>query len=295
MQFSLWLPTNRVDAPDEFVTADAVAAVAQTAERAGFASVHVTDHPFPGRDWLATGGHHALDPFVALSFAAAATTTLGLRINLLVAPYRNPWLMAKSVASLDQLSNGRVILGLGAGFLEPEFEALGADFATRNEATDHAIATMRRAWSGESSPTCDMLPLPRQEGGPPIWIGGNSRRAMQRAVQHGDGWSPIPNAPKDVVRRRTAALETIDDLRSALRILEDFATKQGRERPLAVSFTPATLAAEVASNSWSRSRVTDELGSLAQAGVTNVTITLGAASREDLIDAISRFGEEIVR
>ena len=97
MKFHLGLPTDRVDAPDEFVTAAAIGEIARAAEDAGFASVFVTDHPYPEDQWLATGGHHALDPFVALSFAAGATSTIRLFTNLCVVPYRNPFLVARFV------------------------------------------------------------------------------------------------------------------------------------------------------------------------------------------------------
>ncbi len=126
MRLSLGLETSRSDRPEEFVTAEAIAEMAKAAEAAGFDAVFVTDHPFPDDRWLDGGGHHALDPLVALAFAAAATSTIGLHTNLFVLAYRNPFLSAKGIATLDQLSNGRVILGVGAGYLEPEFAALGS-------------------------------------------------------------------------------------------------------------------------------------------------------------------------
>ena len=150
MQISYGLPTHRVDRPDEFLTAGAIAELAAAAEQAGFAAVYTTEHPFPGDQWLAHGGHHAVDPMVALSFAAAATSTIRLHTNLFILAYRNPFVAAKSVSTLDVLSGGRVILGVGAGYLEPEFEALGATFAERNDRTDEAIVAMRAAWTGES-------------------------------------------------------------------------------------------------------------------------------------------------
>src|SRR5262245_9205805 len=136
MRFSIGLPTDHVDRAAEFVTGDAVMECARAAEAAGFDSCFVTDHPAPDAKWLAAGGHHALDPFVALSFAAAATTRIRVQTHILVLPYRNPLLTAKSVLSLDVLSQGRVILGVAAGYLKAEFFALGADFDERNALTD---------------------------------------------------------------------------------------------------------------------------------------------------------------
>src|SRR3954469_2717485 len=148
MQVSLGLPVHRVDAPDEFVTGEAVAQVSRAAEAAGFAAVFVTDHPAPPARWVRGGGHVTTDPLVTLAFAAAATSTIRLQTNLYVPAYRHPLLSAKTVASLDVLSGGRVILGVGAGYLEGEFAAVGADFAARNDTLDEAVGVMRAAWTG---------------------------------------------------------------------------------------------------------------------------------------------------
>src|SRR6476620_5417528 len=147
MNFTIGLPTDHVGHADEFVTGVAVMECAAASEAAGFDACFVTDHPAPDTKWLAGGGHHALDPFVALSFAAAATTRLRVQTHILVLPYRNPLLTAKSVLSLDVLSGGRVILGVAPGYLKPEFAALGVDFDERNELTDEAIDVMRTIWT----------------------------------------------------------------------------------------------------------------------------------------------------
>ena len=125
LSFSFELPTHRVEQPEEFVSAAAITEVATAAEAAGFSAVHVTDHPAGDGKWLDTGGHHTLDPFVALSFAAAATSSIRLLTNVYIAAYRNPFLGAKAALSLDVLSGGRLILGTAAGYLKPEFAALG--------------------------------------------------------------------------------------------------------------------------------------------------------------------------
>ncbi len=211
MRVSYGLPTHRVDLGDEFLAPGAIGELARAAEDAGFDAVYTTDHPFPGDDWLAHGGHHALDPLVALSFAAAATSTVLLHTNLFIVAYRNPFLAAKGIATLDVLSGGRMVVGLGAGYLEPEFEALGVPFADRNDRMDEALAALQAAWTGESvtlegaafhAPGNTMLPRPVQRPRPPLWIGGNSRRALRRAVESADGWSPFPN-PARVRRAHT--------------------------------------------------------------------------------------------
>ena len=126
MKFSLQLPTDRVEHGDEFTSAGAIAELAEAIAAAGFDACWVTEHPFPSDEWMATGGHHSLDPFVALTAAAVATKTLRLHTNILVLPYRNPFLTAKAAASLDVVSGGRVIVGVAAGYLEGEYAALGA-------------------------------------------------------------------------------------------------------------------------------------------------------------------------
>ena len=204
MRFTIGLPTDHVAQAAEFVTGEAVMACARAAEDAGFDACFVTDHPAPDIKWLEGGGHHALDPFVALSFAAAATTCLKVQTHILVLPYRNPLLTAKSVLSLDVLSGGRVILGVAPGYLKPEFAALGVNFDERNELTDEAIDVMRRIWTdgeieveGRNFRTrgTTMRPPTPQRPHPPIWVGGNSTAAIRRAAERGQGWVPFPNPP----------------------------------------------------------------------------------------------------
>src|SRR6478752_3449164 len=218
MRFTIGLPTDHVGHAAEFVTGEAVMACARAAEEAGFDACFVTDHPAPDIKWLAGGGHHALDPFVALSFAAAATTRIRVQTHILVLPYRNPLLTAKSVLSLDVLSGGRVILGVAPGYLKPEFAALGVDFDERNELTDEAIDVMRRIWTDDEVATegrhfrtrgTTMLPHPPQQPHPPIWIGGNSTAAIRRAVDRAQGWVPFPNPGGLTSRVRTPALSNV--------------------------------------------------------------------------------------
>ena len=147
MRYTVGIPVDQVDAPPEFVTGDAIAEMAAAVEASGLDAVYVTDHPAPDDRWLAGGGHHAQEPLIALAFAAAATTRIRLHTHVYVAAYRNPFLAAKSVATLQNLSGGRVILGVAAGYLRPEFAALGVDFDARNDLLDESIVLMRRAWS----------------------------------------------------------------------------------------------------------------------------------------------------
>lgn len=288
MRYSVQLPTHRVDTPEEFLTASALSEMARCAESAGFDACFVTEHPFPSDKWLAGGGHHALDPFVALSFAAAATQRIRLQTHILVAAYRNPFLTAKAAASLDRVSGGRLILGLGAGYLKGEFAALGADFERRNESMDETIAALRAAWTrsgvhfeglGYRALGNSMLPRPAQRGGPPIWVGGNSRRAIRRAVESAEGWVPFPNPSAVAAHQRTAALDTPDDLRERIDYARAHAQRVGRSAPLEICCAPfgATLLAQQA---YDADRLRAESEALARLGVTWLALTLPDAPRE---------------
>ena len=297
MRVSLGLPTHRLDRADEFVTGAAVAELARAAEAAGFDAVFVTDHPAPPVEWIAGGGHHTLDPLVTLSAAAAATTTLRVHTNLFVPAYRNPLVSAKAVATLDVLSGGRVILGVGAGYLEGEFAAVGADFARRNDVLDDAIRTMRAAWTGEPvrSPAGDIVSLPRpvQQPGPPVWIGGNSTRAIRRAVELGDGWVPMPSPAKAAKALRTPGLESVDDLAARIGTLHRRADEIGRTAPIDIAFMPAGLDM-FARATPEPAQVIDDLGRLAEVGVTWATVTLPGETRADLLREIGTFGSAVL-
>src|SRR5689334_25105881 len=116
---------------------------AQVAEAAGFGGMGFTDHPAPSHKWLTAGGHDALDPFAALAFVAAVTDRLRLIPNIVVLPYRNPFLVAKAAATVDALSGGRFVLSVATGYLRSEYRSLGVDFDNRNELFDEAIAVLK--------------------------------------------------------------------------------------------------------------------------------------------------------
>jgi probable F420-dependent oxidoreductase len=301
MFVSYGLPTHRVDCGDEFLGPGAIGELAGAAEAAGFAAVYATEHPFPGDAWLAHGGHHALDPLVALSFAAAATSTVRLHTNLFVLAYRNPFLAAKGIATLDVLSGGRAVVGLGAGYLEPEFEALGVRFDERNQRMDEALAALDAAWSGESvtfegtgfrAPGNTMLPRPRQRPRPPLWIGGNSRRAIRRAVELADGWSPFPVRPPAAARTRTAPLESAADLAVALDYARAHAERVGRSEPLTVCFIPEGLSMGGAPPD--EGRVVASIHELEAVGVSWVSVALPGDTRGAQRRAIDRFGRAVL-
>ena len=300
MKFSIALPTDRVDAPGEFITAEAIAEVAATAERAGIDAVFVTDHPAPDDRWLAGGGHHALEPTVALSFAAAATTTLRLHTHIYVLAYRNPFLAAKALGSLDVVSGGRLFCGVAAGYLRPEFGALGIDFDRRNDLTDEGIDVMRRVWTGESvageSPpwrSRGVTQLPAPVGAPPIWIGGNTGRAMRRAAVLGDGWAPFPTAPGLAQAAKTTDLSSVEQLANRIARCHELRAEAGRIDPFDVCCGSFGFGAYV-SGAAGPSQLVDELGRMGDAGVTWTTAIIGGSTRAELLERIERFADEVV-
>jgi probable F420-dependent oxidoreductase len=244
MRFVLQLPLSCAADPQAWLGGDPPGAVAAAAERVGFDALAVTDHPFPPDQFVRSGGHNSFDPFVALSFFAAATTRLRLMTNILVVGYRHPYVAASAAASLDQLSGGRLILGLAAGYLTEEFRVLGATFEGRAERLEAAVLAMRDAWTGQpvgESPApfeADghvMRPAPWQEPGPPIWIGGNSAAARRRAARVGDGWMPFA-ASRGLARvTGTAPMRTLADLKEAIAEVRGLREQSGGE-PLAVCF-----------------------------------------------------------
>lgn len=295
MRFTIGLPTDHVGHADEFVTGEAVMECAAVAEAAGFDACFVTDHPAPDAKWLASGGHHALDPFVALSFAAAATTRIRVQTHILVLPYRNPLLTAKSVLSLDVLSGGRVILGVAPGYLKPEFAALGVDFDERNELTDEAIDVMRRVWSEDEVAAegrhfrtrgTSMRPRPVQQPYPPIWIGGNSIAAIRRAADRGQGWVPFPNPGGLTSRVRTPELSSVEELGRRMQILQERASEIGRTDPIDVCFSPFADDAN---------ETVDELHALEALGVTWAVLhTPNVTTRAAWIDAVYELAGKVI-
>ena len=302
MRCSLLLHTQRVDLGDEFISAAAIMAIARAAERAGFDAVAVTDHPMPQDAWMRSGGHHALDPFVALSVAAAATTRLRLLTYIYVLAYRNPFLTAKAAASLDAVSGGRLILGVAAGYLAPEFDALGVDFRERDELADEAIRAMKVAWAEDGvhfegrhfiARGHTQRPRPVQQPHPPIWVGGNSRRAIRRAVELGDGWMPIFNPAAQAGRRRTPAIESAADVRARLTYAAELAHATGRTAPLEVAITARGLGT-FGTPAFDRAAFLAEVEELRAAGVTYLNVNLPAAARAQHADRVAEFGEAIL-
>jgi probable F420-dependent oxidoreductase len=299
MHINVSLPFDRTDAPDEFLTLDAVRAIGTAAERAGFAGGCVTDHPCPTGRWLDGGGHHAQDPFVMLSLLAACTTTLRLQTGILVLPYRNPFVTARAVATLDVFSGGRVTLGFGAGYLKGEYRAMGVDFDRRNDIMDEYILALKAAWTqdeftfegtGYQAQGNRILPHPVQRPHPPLLIGGNSRRAIRRAVEIGDGWNPFFTAGALSATARTATMNGDTDLTEGLRYLHEHTAAIGRATPPQVILSSLTQPGET----WTPAQLIDRIGDYAERGISGAAVHIGGRTRAEWCDNAERFGDDVL-
>lgn len=189
---------------------EAMRQAAVLAEELGYSDVWVSDHVAvpTGADYPPSA--YVFEPLVALTWVAAYTTRVGLGTTVLVLPMRNPLIVAKMVASLDHLSGGRVILGIAAGWLEAEFNALGVPFAERGQRTDEAIDIMRRVWTDDhitadypvhNAHFVSMRTKPQPQRHLPLWIGGHADVALRRAITVGDGWHGAFLTPEQTARR----------------------------------------------------------------------------------------------
>ena len=262
MHFGLHLPAST----SSITPADLIRFV-QRAETLGFYCVTVADHvivpkhisvPYPYTvDGKYPGTGYHLETLTTMTFLAGATKRIRFVTSVMITPYRNPIITAKMLASLDVLSEGRVTVGLGVGWMKEEFDNLNAPpFAERGRVTDEYIKVFRQLWSSDH-PAFDgqyckfsdivFLPKPVQKPAIPIWIGGHSRQAIRRAAQLGDGWHPIGGVP-------TIPLEPADLARD-LELLAGYAGKAGRNpKEIRVAFKGSLFDREKQSTPGKRRR-----------------------------------------
>ncbi len=299
MKIHATLPFDHIENPKEFLQPEAVVEVAQLLERLGFDGGNVTDHPSPTGRWLDAGGHYAQDPFVMLSFVAAATTKLRLQTGILVLPYRNPFVTARAVATLDVYSGGRVSLGLGAGYLKGEYRALGVDFERRNEIMDEYLLALKAAWTGEDFTFKGtgyealgnrIRPAPIQRPHPPLLVGGNSKRAIRRAAELGDGWYPFFTIQQLSNTARTAPMSNAADLAEGLAYLREHCEKIGREKPPQIVLGSMTAPGE----KITASETIDRIGQFASMGISCVATNLDGRTRAEWCDNAERFAADVL-
>ena len=218
MKFGVTIPNNwGIEDPQR------VLGLGPLAEDLGYDSVWVMDHLFNAgfiRERLENKPYY--HPLSTLSYLAATTERVLLGTSVLVLPYHNPVELAKYAATLDQISGGRVVLGVGAGAMTEEFQALGVPLRQRGSLTDESMAVMKELWTNPfpnyqsrrwNFSDVRFSPKPLQQPHVPLWVGGSSAAAMRRAAVHGDGWHPTGLSPEDFslgreeVRRLAAAAD----------------------------------------------------------------------------------------
>jgi probable F420-dependent oxidoreductase len=301
LDYSLVLPVGS-GGPADPSDLSKIADLAREAESLGFAALAFTEHPAPSSKWLNHGGHETLDPIVALAYCAASTTRIRLMPYLCVLPYRNPLLSAKSLATLDIVSGGRLTIVTGAGYLRSEFRALGVDFAERNELLDEALEVLSKLWA---APAFDYegrhfqavaqvsRPLPVQQPHPPIWIGGNSRRARERAARFGSGWSPMQLDEGIAATARTAHLATVEQLADAIAELHALLRSEGRT---ADGFS---IQLEARATNFTGSPVTPQarrhqVSELASIGVSSCVVHVPTDASVSAGEVLRRLGDELM-
>ncbi|MCW2654762.1 MAG: hypothetical protein JWR32_5738 [Mycobacterium sp.] len=303
MHYAFTYPILSHPCDPDLVSGAGVGAVAEAAEAAGFDGFGFTDHPAPTQRWLEAGGHDALDPFVAMAFAAARTTTLRLIPNVVVLPYRNPFLIAKAGATLDLLSGGRFTLAAGTGYLKPEFAALGVDHDERNALFDEGLDAIRTIWTSDditfegrhfTARGITAHPRPVSRPHPPIWIGGNTGAARRRVAAHGDGWCPFP-APSGLANTAgTAVMDTIERLQDGIDDLRRRCDGVGRDFS-AIDVTFSNLGGgNPGRQDFSGDAYLAGVDKLAAIGVTWVQVQMPGDGMAHVLETIDRFGKTVI-
>jgi probable F420-dependent oxidoreductase len=276
--------------------------LAREAERLGFDAISFNEHPIPGVNWLESGGHDAHDPATVHSWCAAVTERLRVIPYLVVLPYRDPLLLAKTFASLDVLSQGRAVMSVGTGYLRSEFAALGIPFEERNQRFDEAIEVIRAVWRESDGLTYSgrftelrrqvATPAPAQ-GRVPIWIGGNGQVARDRVARFGDGWAPLVGVEAAMLTTvRTPALHSVEDFQVAVEDLRRRCEGYGRD--------PADLEIQAGGGPCAEGGTDvqshlDHVAQLERAGATQNVVDFQVGGDRDGLAELQRFGEQVVQ
>lgn len=302
MKFTLEYPGEMPDAAPGFLTPDALSGLSVQAEECGFDAIAFSDHPAPSAKWRRNGGHDTVEPAVALSYIAAVTTGIRLMTHLYVLPFRNPYLAAKTLTSLDMVSGGRLIAAVGAGYLRSEFSALGVAVDDRADLLDAGLDALVRIWSRPEEPVTGSdfaatgpmwLQPPVQQPHPPIWVGGNSAAALRRVVRYGQGWCPVIAAPAMTSAIRTQTLDGPKKFGTAVERLRADLSAAGRD-PATVDIQVEVPVIDFATNG-SVQRALEQLDELHGLGATWAIAHVDASSVGAARDYITAFSETVIR
>jgi len=293
MRYGLCLPNYTALASPE-----AIDAAAATAERLGWDSVWTTDHVLVDSSDGASEYRTNFDVLGTLAWVGARYPTDRLGTSVIVVPQRNAVVVAKEIASLDALSGGRVIAGIGVGWSETEFAnlAMSERFAVRGAYVEETVALWRHLWAGSGAPfegrfhrLSDYIfgPLPAQGAGLPIWIGGRADAALERAGRLADGYHSSAASPESFARR--------------IPVIRDAAEAAGRPMPLLsarvhVAWDEPVRSAEPRTYAMrgSAEDVAAEVAKWAELGVEHLALVFDADSVESLVAAIERFDAEVI-
>ena len=315
MQFGVSIP-NR----GPLATPETIREIATVAERLGYGYITVSDHIVVPRKidpnypysetgefrWTSDGEVDCMEQFTLLAWLAAITSQIRIMTSVIVIPHRNPLFMAKSIATTDVLSGGRVTLGCGAGWMHEEFEALNLpDFAARGQVTNEYLDVMKIAWTdpdpsydGEfyNFDRVDLEPRPVQDPHPPIWIGGESMPAIRRAVSHGDAWYPFGSNPK-------FRMDTVDTYVARRDRLWKCAEEAGRDpTSVALSYNCAFHSAEAQEHvDGGRQLVTgtpeqraEDIAALGEAGISTMVVNVASNDKSRMLARMTEFSENVM-
>lgn len=296
-----------------------IARVAVEGEAMGYDYLTLSDHVVIPRDiharypysdsgeFPAGGRGYWYEQLTSAAFVAAKTTRLRLVTSVMVVPHRPAVLAAKMLASIDLLSNGRLIVGCGAGWLREEIEALGAPpFAERGAVTDEYLAAFRTLWT-EEAPRFEgryvrfadiaLAPKPAQKPHPPIWIGGESPPALRRVARLGNGWYPIgtnPSHPLDTLARLRAGIERMRKLVVEAGRDPAVITLAYRVQRYGNAVEPRTEQGERRLFSGAPTEIAADLQALRELGVAAVDFSFGSPTIDATIENMRRFRDEVV-
>ena len=300
-------------------TPESIVTIAKKGESLGFDSISLGDHilvprtiesSYPYTDsgeYPGSANGSSLEQLSVLSFLAGQTSNIRLSTSVMVVPHRNPLVAAKSLATIDVLSRGRLVVGVGTGWMREEFEALGVQpFDERGAVTDDYIQAMKELWTS-SSPSYNgrycsfkdisFLPKPLQKPHPPLWVGGESKRAIRRAARFCDGWCPIdvnPQFPLNSPERLSIAMEE-------LRLYADEAERSAddieviyRTHRLELSAT-ATNSSNRQQFSGDSNQIAGDISRYRDIGVNNLMVDLArvATNLEDMLCKMEDFAEKV--
>lgn len=297
MKFGICLPI-RIEAD-----AESNVNIARTAEELGFDSVWASDHVIMPESRVGMFSENFYDPFILLSYIAAETSRISIGTSVIILPYRNPVVVAKMIATLDALSGGRVIFGVGPGWMKEEFETLGVPHSARGRMTNEYLRAIKALWETDSPgfegefmnfSGIKFYPKPLQKPHPPVWIAGSSVYAIKRAVRFGDGWHPTWVSPEDVERGiaelRSVAGEEGRDLsgfaytvRNRIKIVEDGSEKLPDEKGNEPSFVLRGTVGEIK----------EYIAEYKELGVSHIVLDPDVDNADEIFEIMETLAEDV--